>query len=218
MFPVALVWLAANLAVKKSARTLGLMTVAAIVLAAGASRRLGQPKQLVGIAGESMLERALRLAKESGAVPVFAVLGANCAPICAAVSFNDAIPVFNERWQQGISSSIQAGLRELDVRVPDSEAALILACDQPRLTADHLRALIDAYNRQATPSITASAYADTLGIPAIFPRAVFPALHALGGDEGARSLLRLPKYPVVSVSFTGGEIDIDIPRDLDKLL
>jgi len=215
--PVALVCPASNLAVKKSARTLGLMTVAAIVLAAGASRRLGQPKQLVGIAGEFLIERSLRLAREAGAAPVIAVLGANYAPICAAVLFHDAIPVFNERWQEGISSSIQAGLRELDVRVPDSRAVLILACDQPHLTAEHLHALIDAFDRQATPSIAASAYADTVGIPAIFPRVAFPELHALGGDRGARSLLQKPKYPVVSVTFTGGEIDIDTPSDLDKL-
>lgn len=214
---VALVWRDGNLAVKKRSRTLGLMTVAAIVLAAGASRRLGQPKQIVGFAGEALLERSLRLAREAGAAPVFAVLGANFARICAAVSFDAAIPVFNERWEQGISSSIQAGLRELDVRAPESAAALLLACDQPRLTTEHLRALIDAFNGQNAPSIAASAYADTLGIPAIFPRMTFPALQALAGDKGARNLLRQPPCPVVSVPFAGGEVDIDTPGDLDHL-
>jgi molybdenum cofactor cytidylyltransferase len=215
--PVALVLPDGNLAVKKVSRTLSLMRVSAIVLAAGASRRLGQPKQIIGFAGEALLERALRLAREAGAGPVFAVLGANFARICAAISFNDAIPVFNERWEQGMSSSIQAGLRELDVRAPESEAALILACDQPRLTAEHLRALIEAFTRQGTSSIAASAYAETLGIPAVFPRMAFPDLHALVGDRGARSLLKRSPCPIVSVPFAGGEVDIDTPEDLDNL-
>jgi molybdenum cofactor cytidylyltransferase len=67
------------------------MTVAAIILAAGASRRLGQPKQLVGFAGEMLLERALRLAREAGASPVLAVLGAHFAPICANIPFANSM-------------------------------------------------------------------------------------------------------------------------------
>src|SRR5580658_48652 len=92
--------------------TLDAMPVAAIILAAGASRRLGQPKQLVGFAGETLLERALRLAKEANASPVLVVLGANFAPICASIPLDKAIPVLNERWELGMASSIQVGLHE----------------------------------------------------------------------------------------------------------
>ena len=72
------------------------MTVPAIILAAGASRRLGQPKQLLKYRGETLLERALRAAKEAGASPVLVLLGAHFAPICAMIPFNDAIPVLND--------------------------------------------------------------------------------------------------------------------------
>jgi CTP:molybdopterin cytidylyltransferase MocA len=197
--------------------TLDAMPVAAIILAAGASRRLGQPKQLVGFAGEMLLERALRLAKEAGASPVLAVLGANFAPICAAIPFNAAIPVFNEKWEQGMSSSIHAGLHEAEVRAPEAFGALVMSCDQPRLTSEHLRTLLQAYAAQDKPTIIASTYAGGYGIPAVFPRNVYPKLHALHGDKGARALLAKPPCALIAVSFEGGEVDIDRPEDLTHL-
>jgi len=194
------------------------MSVAAIILAAGASRRLGQPKQLVGFGGEALLERALRLAKEAGASPVLAVLGANFAPICASIPFNEAIPVFNEKWEHGMSTSIHAGLNEADVRAPEAVGALVMACDQPHLSASHLKSLLQAFAAaQTEPTIVASNYSGTYGIPAVFPRSAYPKLHALHGDKGARSLLAKPPCRIVAVSCSGCEIDIDLPEDLAHL-
>ena len=193
------------------------MTIPAIILAAGASSRLGQPKQLVGIQGETMLERALRLATEAGAGPVLAVLGANFASICASISFEGSIPVLNDQWEHGMSSSIHAGLDEADVRAPESPGALVMACDQPRLSAEHLRALLAAFGAQRTPAIIASAYAGTHGIPAVFPRSAFPALRALRGDKGARGLIAKPPCQVIALPFDGGEVDVDLPSDLAQL-
>jgi CTP:molybdopterin cytidylyltransferase MocA len=193
------------------------MTLPAIILAAGASRRLGQPKQLVGFGGEPLLARALRLAKESGASPVLAVLGANFAPICATIPFEEAIPVFNDKWEQGIASSIQVGLNEAEVRAPEAKGALIMTCDQPRLSASHLRALLDKFGEQLLASIVASAYAGANGIPAVFPRRVYSNLHALRGDKGAHAMLVKPPCSLVSLPFKGGEIDIDMPSDLAQL-
>jgi len=194
-----------------------LMSVAAIILAAGASRRLGQPKQLLQFGAETLLERALRLAKEGGASPVLAVLGAHFAAICASIPFNNAIPVFNERWAQGISSSIQAGLQALDAGTSDAAGALVMSCDQPRLTAGHLRALIQTFAAQTSPAIVASSYAGVQGVPAVFPRSVFPGLLALTGDKGARALLAKPPCRVIALPFDGGEVDIDLPSDLAQI-
>ena len=194
------------------------MSVAAVILAAGPSSRLGQPKQLIGFAGESLLERALRLAREASASPVLVVLGANFAPICATIPFNEAIPVFNEKWQQGMSTSIHAGLSEADVRAPGATGALVMTCDQPRFSASHLHSLLLAFSAaQTEPTIVASNYAGIYGIPAVFPRSVYPKLYALHGDKGARALLTKPPCRIVAVACSGCEIDIDLPEDLAHL-
>lgn len=193
------------------------MTIPAIILAAGGSRRLGQPKQLLIFEGESLLERSLRLAREAGAAPVLAVLGANFASICAAVSFENAIPVLNDQWESGMASSIHAGLNEAEVRAPEHAGLLVMTCDQPRLSAQHLHNLLKAFQEHKAESIIASEYADTKGIPAVLPRSVFHALRALHGDKGARSLFTRAACPVLALPFEGGEIDIDLPTDLAEL-
>lgn len=194
--------------------------IAAIVLAAGASSRLGQPKQLLVHGGETLIERAIRLANEAGVTPVLAVLGAHYERICATVPLHTpdgAIVVNNDRWRKGISTSIHAGLRALEAIAPQAAGVMILGCDQPRLTAGHLRALLTTFGEQTEPAIAASAYAGALGVPAVFPREVFPGLRALSGDKGARVLLMQPPCPLVAVEFPGGEIDIDLPADLAQL-
>jgi molybdenum cofactor cytidylyltransferase len=196
------------------------MSVGAIILAAGASSRLGQPKQLLMHGGETMIGRAIRLANEAGTAPVIAVLGAHHEIIAQALASDGpegAIPVMNERWPEGIATSIHAGLRALEVAASEAAGAVILGCDQPRLTAEHLRALIEAFTGQAEPAIAASAYAGTLGVPAVFPREVFAELRLLEGDRGARVLLMKPPCRLVAVDFPGGEIDIDLPADLAQL-
>ena len=191
--------------------------VAAIVLAAGASRRLGQPKQLLMLGGETLLARVIRLANEAGAAPVLAVLGAQHEKIRSAIAMNDAEVLINENWEQGIASSIVEGVKAINAAVPGVSGVLILSCDQPRLAAAHLRGLIGNFNAQPEPSIAASSYAGVIGIPAIFPRLLFPDLSALSGDKGARALLNRPPCPLIAQLFEGGEVDIDLPNDLSAL-
>jgi molybdenum cofactor cytidylyltransferase len=196
------------------------MQVAAIVLAAGASRRLGRPKQLLMLGGETLLSRAIRLAGEAGALPVIAVLGAQAETIRAAIPQDKAICVVNRDWEQGIASSIHAGLDALDASEANARnvsGALVLTCDQPRLTAAHLRALLDAFVKHNAKAIVASRYAGALGVPALFPRRAFTDLRRLEGDRGARALLIHPPMDAVAVESSGGEIDIDTPDDLAHL-
>jgi len=190
------------------------MSVVAIILAAGASSRLGRPKQLLHIGTETLLERAHRIALEAGAHPVFSVLGAHAAIIQASLSLHDTVVVHNDRWGQGISSSIHAGLHALQMQAPQAAGALFMSCDQVRVTPDHLVQLIRTFEQQLTPTIVASSYAGIQGVPAVFPCAVFAHLLALTGDKGARSLLVNPPAPVITLPLEGGEVDIDLPSDL----
>ena len=174
---------------------------AAIILAAGASSRLGEPKQLVMLAGERLLERAVRVAHEAGCAPIVVVLGAAADRVAAESSLGQATIVINDAWEEGMASSIRAGVAAL---TDELEGVILLTCDQPAVTADHLRLL------SRRPGRAASAYAGRRGIPAYFPSRDFKELLLLRGDAGARSLLECaPAY-----ELAGGELDVDTPEAL----
>jgi molybdenum cofactor cytidylyltransferase len=179
---------------------------AAVVLAAGASTRLGQPKQLVMLAGETLLERAIRTAREAGCSPVVVVLGATSAQIMANSRLGEAVPVINNHWMQGLASSIRLGVRTLGIVAKDTAGAVLMTCDQPAVTPEHLRALM------ASGNPTASVYAARRGVPAYFPASSFADLMELQGDAGARDLLRTAAV----VDLPGGELDVDSRGDLDR--
>jgi molybdenum cofactor cytidylyltransferase len=193
------------------------MQTPAIILAAGASRRLGRPKQLVQIEGETLLARTIRVVRASGAGPVVTVLGANHEIIRGAVDFNGVYPVTNTNWEQGIATSIQSGISEILRLVPDAGAVMILACDQPRLEAGHLRSLVAAQEQTVEPAIIASQYSGVAGIPAIFPASQFSNLMALRGDVGAKQIIRNPTCPMITIHLAEGEFDVDTPADLARL-
>jgi molybdenum cofactor cytidylyltransferase len=142
------------------------------------------------------------------------VLGAHAEEIRASSRLEGATIVVNEHWEQGIASSVVVGLGVVDAF---AAGVLILGCDQPRLSALHLRSLLAAFEARMAGSIVASAYAGVRGIPAVFPRREFDRLRALEGDKGARTLLNDPSDEIIEVSFDGGEIDIDSPADLALL-
>ena len=113
----------------------------AVVLAAGASVRLGEPKQLVTIAGETLLERAVRAAREAGCSPVVVVLGADAERIAEQCDLSDAVVVVNDAWSEGMASSIRVGVGALQ----DADGVVLMTCDQPAVSAAHLRALLQAF-------------------------------------------------------------------------
>lgn len=193
------------------------MSIAAIIVAAGASSRLGQPKQLIVMEGEPLLQRAIRCAREAGASPVFVVLGAHCQLIESSIDFGAAKTVVNGEWEEGLASSIRAGVHAVQAEAPSAEGLLLMTCDQPRVTADHLHRLIMMSYAQSAPTAIASTYAGIRGIPAIFPRQAIGDLLGLRGDKGARALLARPPWPLISIPFAGGDVDIDLPEDLAQL-
>ncbi|NBD13895.1 MULTISPECIES: NTP transferase domain-containing protein [Corallococcus] len=188
------------------------MRVAIVVLAAGGSSRLGQPKQLLRHEGTSLVRRAAELALAASPV-VAVVLGARHEEVRARLDGLAVRCVDNPDWALGQGTSLRAGLRALP---PDVDAALLMLCDQLRVDAAHLRALIDTFERERAP-IVASAYAGTRGVPALFSRALFPELEALPPTGGARGLIARDPSRVAEVPLPGGEEDVDTPGDLARL-
>jgi molybdenum cofactor cytidylyltransferase len=189
---------------------------AAIVLAAGASSRLGQSKQLVHVDGESLLRRTTRLAIETGCSPVFVVLGCNPTTLAEELEGLAAAIIINKDWETGMASSLKSGLRAILDANPLQSNAMVLVCDQPRLDLSVLRNLLATHNAQH-PAITASRYRGTHGVPAIFSSSVFGELMKLTGDQGARRILQQHLEDLASVDFPGGEFDLDTPSDLARL-
>lgn len=190
--------------------------VAAIIIAAGSSSRLGQPKQLLVLKGETLLQRAIRVAKEAGASPVVVVLGAHREQIESQVDHSAVRIVHNLRWEEGMGTSIRAGLHALEEQAPNAAGVLLMVCDQPAVTSEHLIRMLDAF-RQHPAATIASVYASRRGVPAIFPQQAFVDLLALRGDRGARGLLLGRDRTVTEIPLEGGEMDIDRPEDLARL-
>ncbi len=185
----------------------------AIVLAAGGSSRLGHPKQLVEFGGRPLIARALAAARGVCGGRVIAVLGSEWRRVLAAAGEEVAFFAVNEDWRSGLASSLRLGLRALP---GDCPAVLVLLCDQPLVSDEDLSSLFGAWRR--SPSrIVASRYADTLGVPAIFPAAYFGELAGLRGDRGARGLIRRHRNDVLAVDCDDAALDIDGMADLERL-
>jgi molybdenum cofactor cytidylyltransferase len=175
----------------------------AIILAAGASARLGHPKQTILLNGETLLDRAVRIAQTADAHETVVVLGAFANEIKTACLLRDCTLVHNELWANGMGTSIRRGIETLR----DSDGALIMTCDMPAVTSTHLQSLT------ATGNLTASFYANKSGVPAYFPRAMFEALSQLEDSRGAGSLLS----DAATIVLPHGELDIDTPEDAKRL-
>lgn len=185
---------------------------AAIVLAAGASTRLGQPKQLIQFNGESILHRTSRLAISAGCSPVFVVVGFEAERMQREIVDLNATAIFNAVWQSGMGSSLRCGVEAAE----GVARVLLLLSDQPRLSLEVLQALLQV-NTDAGSLITASSYANKLGVPAIFRKALYPDLKNIEGDKGARQVIEQHRRDATSVDFPDGAIDLDTVEDLASL-
>jgi molybdenum cofactor cytidylyltransferase len=190
------------------------MAIATIILAAGGSARLGQPKQLIQSNGESLVRRMTQQALALRAGPVVVVLGANQDRIMKELTGLAITTVVNPTWAEGMASSLRTGLRALDTE--STEAFLIMLTDQPYVTVDLLQRLIDT-RRTTGRGIIASRYAEPegiLGVPALFDNHYRREFLNLTGDTGARKLIQQYASDSTSVLFPLAGIDLDTPADL----
>lgn len=190
----------------------------AVVLAAGGSSRLGQPKQLLRVSGATLLERTVdALLADARIWPVVVVLGASGPEVRAAVARRPVLFAENAAWAEGMASSLRTGLGTLRQFSRGVNAALFALCDQPAFDVQVVRQLVDAYTRNPTGAV-AAVYDGHAGAPAILSRDMFPALEQLTGDQGARKLLaQLPPSALKTLDLPQLAIDVDTPEDLRLL-
>ncbi|SDS19576.1 nucleotidyltransferase family protein [Opitutus sp. GAS368] len=194
----------------------GDFSCALLLLAAGASKRMGRPKQLLPVGGRPLLRHVAENLLATPVSPVSVVLGANAAEIAPCL---DGLPlrvVVNAGWARGMGSSLRTGLQALLDAAPATTSVIVALADQPDCPADHLGRLI-ATRRQTGRTIVASLAGGVLCPPVLFTAEWFPRLLALEGEAGARNLLQEQRAAVATVPLPVAT-DLDTPDDYARFL
>jgi molybdenum cofactor cytidylyltransferase len=193
-------------------------STAIILLAAGASTRMGRPKLLLTYGSRSFLRHAAEVAAASVCRPIITVLGAYADQLQSEIDDFPVRSVINDRWADGMGSSIQVGVGALKTydRADNTEALVLMLCDQPCVTAAVINDLVTAYHSNGK-GIIASEYGGTLGVPALFGRQYFAVLATMCGAVRAKHIIAAHASDVVRVSFPKGITDIDTPEDYRQL-
>lgn len=187
-----------------------------MILAAGASSRLGSPKQLLTYKDQTLLQYSLQQAINSQANAVVIILGANAKEISNSIDKSVASIKVNDNWEEGMASSIRDGLSSLLKQIPDLAAVIFMVCDQPYVTSALINDLLEAGNQTENLAVV-SRYQNSVGIPALFKSILFGELLALQGDAGAKKIIQKYADHISYLDFEKGEIDIDTPEDYRQL-
>lgn len=190
--------------------------IGVVILAAGPSSRLGNPKQLLQYGGKSLLQNSVDAAINSNASQVIIVLGANAEEIVTKIDNSKVNTIVNTEWSEGMASSIRNGLNELLFISPSTDAVIFMVCDQPHISSAVVNDLIKSQRETGKPIVTCN-YGETIGPPALFHKSFFHQLMQLKGDAGARKIIQKHNDDVATVLFTKGRIDIDTNEDYEAL-
>lgn len=176
---------------------------------------MGQPKQLLPYHGRTLLRHAAETAVASGCTPIIMVTGALHEELVLEIADLPIQAVRNSDWNSGMASSIRTGLAAVAPAQPS--AVLIMLTDQPLVTPALLRQLVEQQQQTQAP-IVAAAYGDTLGVPAVFDRALLPQLMQLQGQQGAVRLIGSLGATVERIDFPAGLLDVDTPEQYAALI
>lgn len=188
-----------------------------IILAAGASSRLGKPKQLLVYQHKTLLQHVADEAKAATLSPIVVVTGANASLTASSLTGRNVLFAENERWPEGMASSVVAGLSRLLQHGKKVDAVILAVCDQPHVSAAVFRKLVAA-QKESGKGMVASQYEGINGTPVLFTQPYFQPLQNLRGNEGARKLLKFYHNDVAAVPFPAGGVDIDTEDDYRRLL
>jgi molybdenum cofactor cytidylyltransferase len=187
-----------------------------IILAAGSSSRLGQSKQLVEVDGVPLLLKSTLAALDTNYSHVVVVLGSNADIHKKMIAHLPVEIITHEGWEKGMGSSLKTGLQHVVESRPATHAVVIMVCDQPLLTSVHLNTLRDVY-KKSSGKIVASQYGNTVGVPALFDRTLFPELLEIKDSQGAKVIIERHATLVNAINWDDGQLDIDTPQDLKSL-
>jgi len=188
-----------------------------IILAAGSSSRLGKPKQLLDYNGKTLLQTVINEALATDCKPVIVVLGAYAQEIADQHRHNGINVVINQSWEEGMGSSIVAGLSTIVKNNSEIESIIIAVADQAFIKKRNFNNLI-AKQKETGKKIIASSYNETIGTPVLFKKDYFEALLLLKGAEGAKNILKKYSEDLEIVVFERGGIDIDTETDYNHLI
>lgn len=186
--------------------------IAGVVLAAGGSSRLEQPKPLLRFRGRPLVSYAVEAALAAGLDPVTVVVGHASEEVRRALDLSTIRVVENQAWAAGQSSSVGVGLKDVERGI---EGVVFFLADMPFVSADTVRRLMARHQQQLSP-IVAPASGGRRGNPVLFDRSVFPGLRSLKGDTGGRVLF--DRFAVDEIPCDESELmDVDTPRDVERL-
>ncbi|GGD38974.1 nucleotidyltransferase family protein [Muriicola marianensis] len=188
------------------------MKIALLLLAAGASRRMGRPKQLLPWKDTTLLNHAIQTALSCNSDDVIVILGSEAETIQKNLKKGNYKILVHKEWDKGLGSTIGKGVTYLEASDPTTHAVLIMLGDQPLLGSDHLNALIDRFKKEGK-GIIATDYGAKLGVPAVFSREYFAELARLQGDSGAGKLIASHADSVIGIPGGRRTADLDSPED-----
>lgn len=198
------------------------LPIGIILLAAGASLRMGKAKQLLRYEGKTLLRRAAQAGLDSQCRPVIVVLGAEANSLRHEIADMEAQIVINREWSEGMSTSIRCGLAALEAAtLGEAQAAILMLCDQPFVTTTVINRLLETYHAGHSPLVASEYEATgerTHGVPALFSRALFVELMSLNGAEGAKSLIARHHSEAAIIAVPEAAFDVDTPDDYQVLL
>jgi len=186
-----------------------------IILAAGSSSRMGEPKQLMLYKSKTLLQHIVGEAKNANLDPVICVTGYQSERIKDSLAGMDVAIVYNRQWPEGMGSGISVGVKL--VVLSDVDSVILAVSDQPYVSSDLFRTMVK-WKNESGKGIVACTYAGTLGTPVLFTKDYFDRLLSLNGNQGAKNIVKLNLPDVCPVEFEKGGVDIDTKQDYEKLI